>query len=60
VTTQNNTALCDCPTICTADWSPVCGSDNETYPNLCTMQVESCKTQQLITKASDGECSKLN
>lgn len=58
VTTKNNTAVCDCPTICPADWSPVCASDNETYPNLCMMKVRSCENQVELIKVRDGECSK--
>ena len=55
---KNTNAVCQCPQICTADWNPVCGSDNETYPNLCMMKVQSCENQKIITKKSDGECGK--
>ena len=53
---DDNTATCKCPQICTADYRPVCGSDNVSYSNLCMMRVTSCKTKTLITKVKDGEC----
>ncbi|XP_046859521.1 serine protease inhibitor Kazal-type 5-like isoform X17 [Xenia sp. Carnegie-2017] len=56
VTSDDNKATCECPTFCTAEWQPVCGSDNVTHLNLCMMQVTSCENETLITKVKDGEC----
>ena len=57
VALQNGSTICECPEICTSLYQPICGSDNETYSNLCEMMVTSCTKQELITKDYDGECS---
>ena len=52
----NNTATCICSEGCTADWSPVCGSDGETYPNECSLEVEACKAGKNLRLIKSGEC----
>ena len=47
---------CVCPTRCPLFFNPVCGSDGYTYPNQCTLQVESCKTRTRITVVKQGQC----
>ncbi|KAH9502385.1 hypothetical protein Btru_075543 [Bulinus truncatus] len=46
----------DCDAACTMDYSPVCASNGQTYPNICTMNLESCVYDLGLTVASYGEC----
>eukprot|EP00123_Amoebidium_parasiticum_P015382 comp22939_c0_seq1/m.36355 comp22939_c0_seq1/g.36355 ORF comp22939_c0_seq1/g.36355 comp22939_c0_seq1/m.36355 type:complete len:509 (-) comp22939_c0_seq1:419-1945(-) len=45
-----------CPTYCTREYRPVCGSDGVTYGNLCTLQITSCNNGLKLQKVSDGPC----
>ena len=47
---------CVCPKLCPLSFDPVCGSDLKSYPNECTLQVESCRTKTRITVAKRGQC----
>lgn len=47
---------CVCPKQCPLSFDPVCGSDVKSYPNECTLQVESCRTKTRITVAKRGQC----
>ena len=47
---------CVCPKQCPLSLDPVCGSDVKSYPNECTLQVESCRTKTRITVAKRGQC----
>ena len=46
----------DCPTICTTDYKPLCGTDNNTYSNQCQLDVHNCLEQLSITVAKYEEC----
>ena len=50
-----------CPATC--DGQPrarLCGNDGQTYDNLCQMKRSSCLKKELVLKAYDGECGKLD
>ena len=45
-----------CPQLCTEIYKPVCGSDGKTYPSLCSLQSESCKTRGAVKFSYNGKC----
>uniref|UniRef100_A0A0B6ZUW5 Kazal-like domain-containing protein n=1 Tax=Arion vulgaris TaxID=1028688 RepID=A0A0B6ZUW5_9EUPU len=51
--TVNTAAPCDSDVVCTADYSPVCGTDGKTYSNPCSMKVQTCDSVQI---AHTGPC----
>ncbi|XP_031566740.1 agrin-like [Actinia tenebrosa] len=58
---------CVCPQECPLSFNPVCGSNDLTYPNECTLQKESCRIKRRIVvkhrgqcECSDGSCGQQN
>jgi len=45
----------ECPSFCNRMYDPVCGSDYKTYPNPCTLKIESC-TNKKVKQLYLGEC----
>ncbi|XP_068725068.1 uncharacterized protein [Montipora capricornis] len=54
---QNGTAQCICNLACTRELSPVCASDNKTYPNKCVMEVAECESGQSLRVVRSGRCA---
>ena len=46
----------DCEINCSADYTPVCGSNGKTYANQCIMKVEACLQKKTITVIKQGKC----
>ncbi len=49
-------AKCVCPKTCPKEKKFVCGDNGQTYENECNLRVASCKAQQPINIAAQGEC----
>ena len=50
------TKISACPEFCTFDYKPVCGSDGETYSNICQLGVAKCKDNPNLKIVGFGEC----
>ena len=50
--------ILDCDFSCGEEDEPVCGSDNKMYPNHCKMELQSCKSGQIITASQKERCLK--
>ena len=43
--------------MCTADYKPVCGSDDKTYSNTCMLKAVACEEgNQNLSVEYEGEC----
>ncbi|XP_076065553.1 agrin-like isoform X2 [Oratosquilla oratoria] len=53
---ESGGSQCICPEDCPAEVSPVCGSDDMTYPNECELKLMSCRKNKFIIVRSKGDC----
>ncbi|XP_064111835.1 uncharacterized protein LOC135219204 [Macrobrachium nipponense] len=57
---DDGSPLSSCPQACTKIFSPVCGSDDQTYNNDCLLNVAACQSRsartEAIFKVFDGPC----
>lgn len=47
---------CQCPDVCQASYSPVCGSDNVTYTNECQLIREGCRLKRPLFVTREVAC----
>ncbi|WAR12332.1 TU92-like protein [Mya arenaria] len=45
-----------CPEACTMELRSVCGSDGQTYDNLCLLNVAACKMRRRLFVEKNGRC----
>ncbi|XP_077993522.1 C3 and PZP-like alpha-2-macroglobulin domain-containing protein 8 [Glandiceps talaboti] len=53
---EDNFERCACVHECDDSGTPVCGSDGNMYPNLCKMEVDSCKLNMELISMPLDEC----
>jgi hypothetical protein len=57
---EQGSTSCVCQQTYPDTYQPICGSDLKTYSNLEAMKMTSCKSREMITQRSTGECSKYD
>ena len=55
-----NYFISECNSFCTFDYSPVCGTDGQTYSNKCGLESKACRERSSLTEAHSGECGVTN
>jgi agrin len=53
---QNNQPVCVCSQSCPSEYDPVCGSDGNTYSNLCFLERQACVSRTNLTVERKGQC----
>ena len=46
-----------CNIKCLRNWEPICGSDGQTYANMCELESLSCLAKKSVRVAYKGECA---
>ncbi|XP_054266356.1 agrin-like [Macrosteles quadrilineatus] len=49
-------STCRCPAECPVTYSPVCGTDGNTYNSLCALRMYACRNQENVRVQHPGEC----
>ncbi|VDL72773.1 unnamed protein product [Nippostrongylus brasiliensis] len=57
---KRSEGISNCPTTCNNIYSPVCGTDDVTYTNLCQMRLKQCRKGTTIGLAYKGECCTMD
>lgn len=62
-TVDDGSHMCTCSNLfltCTLDYRPVCGTDEKTYPNICSLYSKICASNKPIEFHYSGECGEYS